>query len=85
MGIRAVERPPMVERGRKLIEQDPVADVDGGFVTFRDAGEAAKGSFRCSDCGYGVVVTAGLPLCPMCGSSVWEESPWSPFGRSALL
>jgi hypothetical protein len=72
-------------KGSKLIEQEPVADVDGDFVPFRETGDDAKGSFRCADCAYGVVVTAGLPVCPMCGGTVWEESAWSPFGRSALL
>jgi hypothetical protein len=68
-----------------LIEEHPLAGSDGDYVQFRESGEAAKGSFRCSDCGYGVVVTSALPPCPMCGGVVWEESPWSPFTRSPLL
>jgi rubrerythrin len=56
---------------------------EGDYVAFVQAGQAGKGSYQCSECGYGVVVTAPLPTCPMCGSTVWEESPWSPFGRSA--
>jgi hypothetical protein len=69
----------------QLLEQHPVTDFDGEYVAFRESGEAAKGSFRCSDCGYGVVVTGALPTCPMCGGTVWEESAWSPFRRSPLL
>jgi rubredoxin len=68
-----------------LIEEHPLAGSEGDYVQFRGRGEPAKGSFRCSDCGYGVVVTAALPPCPMCGGVVWEESPWSPFSRSPLL
>jgi rubredoxin len=68
-----------------LIEQHPVAGSEGDYVQLRESGEPAKGSFRCSDCGYGVVVTAALPPCPMCGGVVWEESPWSPFTRSPVL
>jgi rubrerythrin len=74
-----------VSKRGQLIEQDRVARFEGDYVPFRESGQAAKGSFRCSDCGYGVVVTAALPPCPMCGGSVWEESPWSPFSRSPLL
>lgn len=69
----------MIER-----EQLP-AEVSGDYVAFRQAGDPAKGSFRCADCGYGVVVTARLPACPMCGSASWEQSEWSPFRRSSLL
>jgi hypothetical protein len=29
--------------------------------------------FRCTGCGYGIVVSGSLPLCPMCRSSDWEE------------
>lgn len=28
---------------------------------------------RCAGCGYGIVVGASLPLCPMCRTSDWEE------------
>jgi hypothetical protein len=65
-------------------EQLP-AEVSGDYVAFLRAGDPAKGSFRCADCGYGVVVTAGLPTCPMCSSASWEQSEWSPFRRSSLL
>jgi hypothetical protein len=69
----------MIER-----EQLP-AEVEGDYVAFLQAGDAAKGAFRCAECGYGVVVTAGLPTCPMCGSVSWERSEWSPFRRSSLI
>jgi hypothetical protein len=45
---------------------------DRGFTGFAVAGTARAGEFRCSDCGYGAVVQRVLPLCPMCGGSVWE-------------
>jgi hypothetical protein len=69
----------MIEREQLL------AEVSGDYVAFLQAGDPAKGSFRCVDCGYGVFVTAGLPICPMCGSASWEQSEWSPFRRSGLL
>lgn len=72
----------MVER--KQLPARVEGDVEGDFVAFHEAGVPAKGSFRCTDCGYGVVVTATLPICPMCGGTIWEESAWSPFRRSTL-
>ncbi len=48
------------------------------------AGESVKGEFHCADCGYGITVYRTLPLCPMCGCEQWQQSAWSPFGRSRL-
>ena len=47
----------------------------------REAGTRAKGEFRCSDCGYGVVTCRSLPLCPMFHGISWEPVPWRPFTR----
>jgi hypothetical protein len=44
-----------------------------GFVYFHLTGEAARGDFYCSDCGYGISVTRALPRCPMCGGQAWER------------
>jgi hypothetical protein len=68
-----------------MVRRLEVGDVERDYVDFWPAGSRAKGEFRCSDCRYGIVVTAGLPTCPMCGSEVWESAEWSPFGRSAAL
>ena len=68
-----------------MIEERTLDEFDGDYVPFLETGESAKGSFRCTDCGYGVVVTGALPPCPMCGAAVWEHAPWSPFGRSSPL
>ena len=43
------------------------------------AGTEASGEFRCSGCGYGVVVRTLLPACPMCRGRVWEEPAANPF------
>jgi hypothetical protein len=40
-----------------------------------DAGTAARGEFRCADCGYGISVRRTLPTCPMCRSDEWL--PWA--------
>ena len=55
------------------------------FVEFFAAGQSVKGEYHCSDCGYGVTIVRALPLCPMCGGTFWEQSPWSPFSRTPLL
>jgi rubrerythrin len=52
------------------------------YVEFWAAGQAVKGEFHCSECGYGVTIVRALPLCPMCGGASWEQSPWSPFTRA---
>jgi rubredoxin len=52
------------------------------YVEFRAAGESVKGEFHCSECGYGITIVRALPLCPMCGGTSWEQSPWSPFTRA---
>jgi len=57
----------------------------GDYVHFWSAGEPAKGEFHCSECGYGVIVHAELPTCPMCASTSWEQSTWSPFARSGAF
>lgn len=56
-----------------------------GYVEFLVAGESAVGEFRCSECGYGVIVQRALPRCPMCGGEAWEQSAWSPFSRRGPL
>ena len=54
------------------------------YVEFWATGQAVKGEFHCSECGYGVTIVRALPLCPMCGGTSWEQSPWSPFSRAKL-
>ena len=58
---------------------------ESGYVDFWRAGTSAKGEFSCSECGYGVIVSKALPLCPMCGGNSWEQALWAPFGRAEAL
>lgn len=55
-----------------LDEVQGTFDVGGEVVQFLAAGTAARGSFQCADCGYGVSVQASLPQCPMCAGTSWE-------------
>lgn len=64
-----------------MVQRLSVSEADADYVDFWPAGSQAKGEFRCADCGYGAVVTAALPRCPMCGCESWETTSWSPFSR----
>jgi rubredoxin len=57
-------------------------EAAAGDVELYEAGEGAKGEFRCSGCGYGVAIATTLPSCPMCGGGTWERGPWTPFARA---
>lgn len=48
----------------------PLDELD--FAELTVSGAEVSGEFRCADCGYGAVVQRVLPLCPMCGGTVWE-------------
>jgi hypothetical protein len=57
----------------------------GDAVELYAAGDRAIGEFRCPGCGYGVMIGATLPHCPMCGGEAWERGPWSPFARARRI
>lgn len=44
------------------------------WAHFAPVSEGAE--FRCSECGYGVIVIRTPPRCPMCGCASWE--PYNP-------
>ena len=48
-----------------------------GIVDFFAAGTPAQGQFRCAECGYGIIIKAELPTCPMCASTSWEGGSWA--------
>ena len=60
------------------------APTVSGPVDFAGAGESAIGEFRCSACGYGVMVQRELPRCPMCSGTVWEPVSWRLLARPPL-
>jgi hypothetical protein len=87
VGLRPRKRNDRVsvrgDGGRMIEQKSGDLGIGGDAVEFRYAGERVKGDFRCADCGYGVAVFTNLPSCPMCQGAAWEESLWSPFGRTA--
>jgi rubrerythrin len=42
------------------------------YVEFFTTGDAVLGQYTCSECNYGVSIQRELPLCPMCGGTIWE-------------
>jgi hypothetical protein len=63
----------------------PATFEDGALerrVDRLQAGEDASGEFRCAGCGYGVMVKAVLPACPMCRGVAWEAPVDGSFQRS---
>jgi hypothetical protein len=66
---------------QQVIGTNAKAD-DEEFVEFVRAGERAAGSFTCAACGYGAVVRAELPPCPMCRGTLWERSEWALFSTA---
>jgi rubrerythrin len=53
----------------------------GDYVELLPAGASGKGEFCCTACGYGAILMATLPPCPMCGERLWERVAWRPFRR----
>ena len=49
-----------------------------------EAGAPAAGEFRCSGCGYGVIVKSVLPACPMCHGAAWEAPVDGSFARQGI-
>lgn len=58
-----------------------IEGTDGALI----AGTRTRGEFRCSECGYGVMVYRELPRCPMCFGSAWTETGWSPFVHAGAI
>jgi len=48
--------------------QEQRADLVEIFTT----GDPVAGRYQCSQCSYGISIQRELPLCPMCGGTVWE-------------
>ena len=64
---------------------ETIEAASGDYVEFWPSGENVKGEFHCSECNYAVTIVRALPLCPVCGGTSWEQSPWSPFTRASQL
>jgi len=72
VGIQ-VEESAAKEATTAVAPLDEVQFADPGFLDYALAGTELSGEFRCADCGYGAVIHRVLPVCPMCGGTVWES------------
>jgi rubrerythrin len=63
-----------------------VVDVPeaGSSLGAAGTGESAIGEFRCSGCGYGVMVQRQLPRCPMCSGTIWQPVSWRLLARPPM-
>jgi hypothetical protein len=71
VGVRVEESATGPAAAPQALPEIPLDDP--GFVEFALAGAEIAGEFRCADCGYGAVIQHVLPICPMCGGTVWEK------------
>jgi hypothetical protein len=60
---------------------DAAAAVEGGMVAAGGGRKGQRAEYRCSACGYGIVVYGQAPSCPMCGEPRWEHVEWRPFSQ----
>jgi rubrerythrin len=59
-----------MSEGSDRVQEAPESN---DFASFLLTGQPGAGEFRCSRCGYGVIVQGELPRCPMCSGTAWEE------------
>ena len=45
------------------------------------SGWNGRAEHRCAGCGYGIIVSDPLPVCPMCQTSTWDAVGREPFAR----
>ena len=61
----------------------PTALIDGGVVASGPGRKGMRTQYRCTVCGYGIVVYGQPPSCPMCSEARWEHVEWRPFSQLA--
>jgi hypothetical protein len=74
-----------------LSDGDPVAlgrdaedsEVEGDMVAAWRGRKGKRAEYRCTFCGYGIVVYGQSPSCPMCREASWEHVEWRPFSSAA--
>jgi hypothetical protein len=53
-----------------------------GDGTLFEKDTMTSGQYECVACGYGIVIHAVLPSCPMCHGELWTRARWNPLSRS---
>jgi hypothetical protein len=67
----------LVALGRESLD----SEVEGGMVAAGPGRKGKRAQYRCTVCGYGIVVYGQSPSCPMCAETRWEHVEWRPFSH----
>jgi hypothetical protein len=57
------------------------SEVEGGMAAAEPGRTGKRAEYRCTACGYGIVVYGQSPSCPMCREARWEHVEWRPFSQ----
>jgi rubredoxin len=69
--------PKLVALGREADD----SEVERGMVAAGRGRKGKRAEYRCTACGYGIVVYERPPSCLMCGEARWEHVEWRPFSQ----
>jgi rubrerythrin len=64
-----------------LVREAEDSEVEGGMVAVGRGRKGKRAEYRCTVCGYGIVVYGQAPSCPMCSEARWEHVEWRPFSH----
>ena len=64
-----------------LVREAEDSEVEGGMVAVGGGRKGKRAEYRCTVCGYGIVVYGHAPSCPMCSEARWEHVEWRPFSQ----
>jgi hypothetical protein len=64
-----------------LVRETEDFEVEGGMVAAGRGRKGKRAEYRCAGCGYGIIVYAQPPSCPMCRELRWESVEWRPFSQ----
>jgi rubrerythrin len=65
----------------ELREAGEDTEVEEGMVAAEGGRKGKRAEYRCAACGYGIVVYAQPPGCPICSETRWEHVEWRPFSQ----
>jgi hypothetical protein len=57
------------------------SEVEGAMAAAGPGRTGKRTEYRCTACGYGIVVYGQSPSCPTCGEARWEHVEWRPFSQ----
>ena len=64
-----------------LVREAEDSEVEGDMVAAWRGRKGKRAGYRCTFCGYGIVVYGQSPSCPMCRETRWEHVEWRPFSQ----